>query len=65
MKIARNAGLTEQNAITIYNVLFWVLYAILNIPLYFIAQKFVGKKFANMGCYYIIFCSLLGFILSE
>ena len=64
-KIAR-AGLSNnpELALTIYNILFWLLYFILNIPLFIFAYFKISKKFALLTLLYVFATQIFGLILS-
>jgi uncharacterized membrane-anchored protein YitT (DUF2179 family) len=47
-----------QTATLIFNLLFWVLYILINIPLFIFAYKKIGKTFANLTMVFVIVNSL-------
>lgn len=48
----------------IYNLMFWILYFFLNIPLFFLGYKYVGKTFTKLTCVYLLVNCCFGFALS-
>ncbi len=48
----------------VYNIMFWLLYFICNIPLFIIGYIYIGKTFAKLTLVFLIFNTGTGLILS-
>lgn len=57
-----NAG-NDSLANVIYNIIFWGLYVLINIPLIIFAYYKIGKNFAILTLFFIISSQLVGFAL--
>lgn len=48
----------------VYNILFWAAYFILNIPLFIVGYKFIGKTFAKLTIVFLLVQTATGLALS-
>jgi uncharacterized membrane-anchored protein YitT (DUF2179 family) len=53
-----NSEKINNLAPTIFNILFWGLYIVVNIPLFMFARRKIGKTFANLTMIFVIVNSL-------
>lgn len=49
----------------VYNLLFWLLIVLINIPLFFFGYYKISKEFAILTAVYVTFANLFGFIFSN
>ncbi|MDE7221659.1 MAG: YitT family protein, partial [Ureaplasma sp.] len=61
IQISNTGNTTTANIV--YNVIFWGLYVLINIPLIIFAYYKIGKKFAILTLFFIISSQLVGFAL--
>lgn len=60
-----NVNHVDSGVVTlVYNILFWVAYFILNIPLFVIGYKFVGKTFTKLTFVFLVVQTAVGLGLS-
>lgn len=56
------AGSSQVEIDIVYNILFWSLNILINIPLVIFAYKFVSKQFAYLTIMYIVMAQLFGLV---
>lgn len=63
--IMNHNGVNKSTAELAFNLLFWITYFILNIPLFIFSYFKVGKTFTKLTLVYLFFNTLSGFALSS
>ncbi|VEU76214.1 YitT family protein [Mycoplasmopsis columboralis] len=54
-----------ENKLVVYNVIFWMLNLIANIPLFVLSWKFIGKRFTLLNLIFMSTVSITGLIISN
>ena len=57
--------MSETSAEVLYNFMFWVLYFILNVPLFIFAYLKIGKNFSKITFIFLFFNVAVGFLISS
>lgn len=63
--LAIKKGLSEQSARIIFNVLFWAVNFIINIPLFIFATKKINYNFGVLTMFFMLFATIFGISLSS
>lgn len=63
--VMNHNGVNKSTAELTFNLLFWITYFILNIPLFIFSYFKVGKTFTKLTLVYLFFNTLSGFALSS
>ncbi|SJZ47573.1 YitT family protein [Mycoplasmopsis verecunda] len=63
--VLKSNGVNHETAYTVYNLCFWLIYFVLNIPLLILSWKKISKSFTLYTGYYLAIFSIAGVIFGE